>query len=384
MKILFVINNAYTKGNGLAASCRQTIQYLREAGEDVRLLSAPGSEGESPDYPLPEGRIPLFHTLIKQQGYAFAKCDIAMIRKAVHWADVVHLEEPFDLQIKVCKIAEEEKKPLTATYHLHPENFYSTVHLQNSLWFNSMTMLVWRNTVFNHCNIVQCPTENVKERLEKWHFKSELRVISNGIISQNTYAVSPIKKEEGIYLIITTGRFSVEKDQITLLKAMRYSRFASSIQLVLAGKGPTEKRLRKEAERLLREGILKREVVFGFYNLSELQAIYKQANLYIHCAKVEVEGMACMEAIQTGIVPIIAKGQITATSQFTFDHDSIFPAGNAKALAKQIDFWLSDDRRRRIEAERYLGIGVKYSINDSILQLRKMYQDAVHGGIINT
>lgn len=82
MKILFVINNAYTKGNGLAASCRRTIQYLREAGEDVRLLSAPGSEEESPDYPLPEGRIPFFHTLIKQQGYD------AMIRKAVRWADV--------------------------------------------------------------------------------------------------------------------------------------------------------------------------------------------------------------------------------------------------------------------------------------------------------
>lgn len=375
MKILFVINNAYTKGNGLAASCRRTIQYLREAGEDVRLLSARGPEGESPDYPLPEGRIPFFHTLIKQQGYAFAKCDVAMIRKAVRWADVVHLEEPFELQIKVCKIAEEEKKPLTATYHLHPENFYSTVHLQNSLWFNSMTMLVWRNTVFNHCNIVQCPTENVKERLEKWHFRSELRVISNGIISQNTYAVSPIKKEKGIYLIITTGRFSVEKDQITLLKAMRYSRFASSIQLVLAGRGPTEKRLRKEAEKLLREGVLKHEVVFGFYNLSELQAIYKQADLYIHCAKVEVEGMSCMEAIQTGLVPIIAKGPITATSQFALDEQNLYPAGNSKILAKVIDEWLADDEKRKKEAQRYIGAGEQYGIDKSIVKLRKMFHN---------
>lgn len=41
MKILFVINNFYIEGNGLAASARRTVKALRDAGHEVRILSGP-------------------------------------------------------------------------------------------------------------------------------------------------------------------------------------------------------------------------------------------------------------------------------------------------------------------------------------------------------
>lgn len=378
MKILYVMNNAYTKGNGLAGSCRRTVQYLRDAGEDVRILSAQGEDGEKPDYVLPADIIPVFSGIIRKQGYAFAKRDDDVIREAVRWADIIHLEEPFDLQIRTCKIAEVEKKPLTATYHLHPENLYSSVHLRKSLYFNATTMMVWMKTIFNRCRIVQCPTENVRQRLEKWNCKAELRVISNGMIPDDSESVpSPIQKPDGTFLIITTGRFSEEKDQMTLLKAMQYSSYADRIQLVFAGKGPTEKKLRKETEMLIETGIVKYMPIFGFYSFPELKAIYKQADLYIHCAILEVEGMSCMEAIQTGLVPIIAEGKLTATPQFALGTKSIFHAQDAKELARKIDYWLSDDSRRKAEAERYAGMGSKYDIRKSIEQLQQMYRDAI-------
>ena len=37
LKILFVINDLYTRGNGLAASARRMIALLRERGYDVRV-----------------------------------------------------------------------------------------------------------------------------------------------------------------------------------------------------------------------------------------------------------------------------------------------------------------------------------------------------------
>ena len=378
MKILYVMNNAYTKGNGLAASCRRTVQFLKDAGEEVRILSAQGEDGEKPDYVLPDDIIPIFSGVIKKQGYAFAKRDDDVIREAVRWADVVHLEEPFDLEIRTCKIAEEERKPLTATYHLHPENFYASVHLRKSIYLNSTTMTVWMNTIFNRCKIVQCPTENVRKRLEKWHCKAELRVISNGMLPDESERVhSPIQKSDGTFIVVTTGRYSEEKDQITLLKAMRYSKYADRIQLVFAGKGPTEQKLRKEAETLLKKGTVRYAPIFGFYSLPELKAIYRQADLYIHCAILEVEGMSCMEAVQTGLVPVIAEAKLTATPQFALSSESIFHAGNAKELAERIDYWLSDDNRRRAEAERYIGMGSEYDIRKSIVQLQQMYRDAI-------
>lgn len=102
LKILFVINDLYTRGNGLAASARRTIALLRERGHHVRVLSAPPRGGDEcgigfPDYPLPPLRVPIIASLIASQGYAFARVDRAQIKRALDWADVVHLEEPFFL-----------------------------------------------------------------------------------------------------------------------------------------------------------------------------------------------------------------------------------------------------------------------------------------------
>lgn len=188
---------------------------------------------------------------------------------------------------------------------------------------------------------------------------------------------SPVPREDGTFLIVSTGRYSVEKDQSTLLRAMRFTKYADRIRLVLAGQGPTEKRLRREAAKLLREGVLKKPVIFGFHSLPELLALYRQADLYVHCAKVEVEGMSCMEAVQTGLVPIIAEGKLTATAQFALHPDSLYPAGDAKALAQKIDFWLSDAERRQAEAARYPALSEDYSIDRSIAQLREMFRDAL-------
>ena len=48
MKILFVVNNFYASGNGLSASARRTVRYLREAGEEVRVLSGRNHEADTP------------------------------------------------------------------------------------------------------------------------------------------------------------------------------------------------------------------------------------------------------------------------------------------------------------------------------------------------
>ena len=377
MKILYVVNNAFSDGNGLSASCRHTVQYLKKAGEDVRILSGCGKDGEQPDYALSDEHIPVFDGLIRKQGYTFAEIDRETVAEAVRWADIVHLEEPFLLQAYVCVIARQEHTPLTATYHLHPENLFSSVHLRKSIFFNWNTMAIWRDAVYNHCRVIQCPTENVRRRLKRWHYRPELRVISNGMIPAVTETVpSPIKKEPDTFLLVLTGRYSYEKDQSTLLRAMRFSKYADRIQLVFAGRGPTESKLRRKAEALCRKGVINREPQFGCYNAAQLQAIYRQADLYIHCATIEVEGLSCMEAIQTGLVPVIAEGRLTATSQFALSTESRFPAKNARALARRIDYWLEDEERRRQEAERYCGLETKYSITDSVEALRRMYRDA--------
>ncbi|MBR5702745.1 MAG: hypothetical protein IKX45_00660, partial [Bacteroidales bacterium] len=115
MKILFVVNNYYASGNGLSASARRTVKYLREAGEDVRVLSGKNHESETPqpDYVLKDFHVPVFDPLIQSHGYKFAKTDIKVIMEAVKWADVVHLEEPFVIEMATARIAAMLKVPCT-------------------------------------------------------------------------------------------------------------------------------------------------------------------------------------------------------------------------------------------------------------------------------
>ncbi len=384
MKILFVINNFHMQGNGMAASARRTVNYLREMGHEVRVLAGPNKHAAQPqpEYCLKEFRFPVFQPIIEAQGFSYASSDPKIMEEAIRWADVVHLEEAFVLEIKAIKIAQKLGKPLTATYHLHPEN------ITNSLgplcyWkgLNRTLLRLARDLVFNHCACVQCPTENVMDRLRRYHFKSEMALISNGLIPDA--CIRPQEMPEGYedanrpLKVVYIGRLSKEKDQSTLLEAMRFSSHAHRIQLIFAGIGPDEKRIKRMAQKLYRKGIVGYEPQFVFLDRDGLRKLSAEADLCAHCATIEVEGLSIMEAMQQAVVPVIAVGPYSGTSQFALDSRSRFPEKNPEALAQRIDYWLNHPRERWEMGHRYARHIAQYDINNSVRQLIAMFQAAI-------
>lgn len=407
LKLLFVINNLYTRGNGLSASARRTVTLLRERGHDVRVLSSGSAEQAqacdftAPEFALPARRFPLADAIISAQGYAFAKPKRKVIKQAVDWADVVHLEEPFGLQARTAHAAKHAGKPVLATYHIHPENITATIHL-DGLWpLNALLLTSWRRRIYALAQVVQCPSDSVRQRLQRWGMGDKLVTISNGVGLAPSKPAAGTKTEycapggrqvetkqtpgkaqpegEQVYRLLVVGRFSREKDQATILKAMRHSRYASQIQLVFAGRGPTEKSLRRAASRLVRDGVLKHAPSFNFFDAAGLDTQAEQADLYIHAAFIEVEGLSCLEVLRHGVVPVIAHSPLTATSQFALDAHSRFKARDPKALARAIDYWLSDNDRRQTEAQKYLNIGAHYDINDCVSRLELVYRKLASG-----
>lgn len=402
LKLLFVINNLYTRGNGLSASARRTITLLRGRGHDVRVLSSGTTEQAqacnftAPEFTLPTRHFPLADAIISAQGYAFAKPKRKVIKQAVAWADVVHLEEPFGLQARTAHAAKRAGKPVLATYHIHPENITATIHLDGVWPLNALLLASWRRRIYALAQVVQCPSDSVHQRLQRWGLEDKLVTISNGVGLAPSKPAAGTKTEccapggrqvetkqtsgeaqpesEQIYRLLVVGRFSREKDQATILKAMRHSRYASQIQLVFAGRGPTEKSLRRAASRLVRDGVLKHAPSFDFFDAAGLDAQAEQADLYIHAAFIEVEGLSCLEVLRHGVVPVIAHSPLTATSQFALDAHSRFKARDPKALARAIDYWLSDNDRRQTEAQKYLNIGAHYDITDCVSRLELVYR----------
>ena len=375
MKILFILNNFYSTGNGLSASARRTVNALKEAGEEVRVLSGPNHTpgGPQPEYPLKDFYFPLFQPIINAHGYHFASTDTRMVEEAVRWADVVHMEEPFVLEIRTTRIARRLGKPITGTYHLHPENIFYSLGMGSWKFPNQLMLKIWRVWCFNKWKYVQCPTKNVKDRLEANGYKADLRVISNGLVPD---ACVRVPHENKPYLLICIGRLSGEKSPCTLLEAMRHCSHAQNIQLYFAGRGPEEKKVRRMARKLYAEGVLSHDPVFDFLDRDGLRNLAAKADLAIHCATVEVEGLSIMEAMQQGAVPIIAQGPITGTYQFALDERSRFRQKDALELAQKIDWWL--DHPAELEAARgsYVEEMKRYSIEYSVRELMKMFKDA--------
>lgn len=384
MKILFIVNNFYAMGNGLSASARRTVQVLKEMGHEVRILSGPNLQAAQPqpDYPLKQYKFPLVQPIITAQGYCFAASDPTMTEEAVKWADVVHLEEPFVVEDRAIPIIERLGKPLTGTFHLYPENVTCSLGpLRHWKGLNRKILRSWRDLTFNHCQYVQCPTENVLDRLRRYHFTSELRVISNGLIPDQCIRPetppADYKDPDRPLRIVYIGRLSIEKDQGTLIEAMRYSRYAKRIQLHFAGRGPQAKQARRRAQKLVDDGVVTYPPVFSFNTRDELREIAAAADLCVHCATIEVEGLSIMEAIQQGAVPVIAEGRYTGTSQFALDRRSIFPERNPEALAHRIDYWLDHPDERWEMGKKYVQAIRKYDIHRSAEQLVQMFQDAI-------
>lgn len=368
VKILIVINDYLNKSNGMCISTQRFVEEFRAAGHEVRI--ATNDRYGALDYPLGVVRIPVFSGIIEKEGFTFARADMRTIRKAVAWADVVHVEDPF----LVCRLAAREArragKPVTGTFHLYPENMTYAVHLGEIDPVNRGFLRSFVSGVYNRCLCVQCPTAQVRDRLAEVGATARLEVISNGIAQTFIDAgkkrleagkVSPDQQVgptdfPSVLRVLSVGRFAPEKNQATFLEAIAQARHGKQMHVTLAGKGPIEAELRKKAADL---GL---DVDFGFFEQDELRDLMCANDVYVHCADVEVEGMSCMEAFACGCVPVISDASLSSTKVYALTGHNIFSHANAADLAAKLD-WLYENRsdlaalsRQYIEYAQELGV----------------------------
>jgi glycosyltransferase involved in cell wall biosynthesis len=117
--------------------------------------------------------------------------------------------------------------------------------------------------------------------------------------------------------------------------------------------------------------------VVGFYNRDELRHLAAKADLAVHCAYVEVEGMSITEALQQAVVPVIATARYSGTDTYALDDRSRFPEGDAKALAEKMDYWFDHPQKRWATGFRYAESIKKYDINKCARVLIEMFKNAV-------
>ena len=385
MRILFVVNSYYSQGNGLDESARRTVQALREAGQEVRVLSGKNFEdpdGPQPDYPMEKFYFPIMQPMLDSFGYAYADWHGSVVEEAVRWADVIHLEETFFLHHAVMNWAKKLGKPLTGTYHVHPENIiFNLFGHRVGFLICQILYRYWCRVFYDNYKYLQCPTDNVRDRLIRHRVKAKCFTLSNGVIPDKCIRPKTPPKdyfdENRPLDLIYIGRTAIEKDQPTLYKAIRMSKYAKRIRLHIAGRGPKLDEYTRMANKLYEDGVVGYKPTVGFYNREELRQLAAKADLAVHCAYVEVEGMSITEAMQQAVVPVIATARYSGTDTYALDSCSKFPAKDAKALAQRIDYWFDHPQERWEMGFKYAQSMEQYKISDCAKKLIEMFQKAI-------
>ena len=124
---------------------------------------------------------------------------------------------------------------------------------------------------------------------------------------------------EGFFNVLMVGRYGRGEAAGRADRRLRQVPPCPGAQVILAGKGPLEKKYRRLAEKL------PNPIVMDFYQPERLLELLHMADLYVHTSDAEIEAMSCMEAFACGLVPVIADSPRSATPQFALDGRSLFP-----------------------------------------------------------
>lgn len=371
MTIVYIIDSYGRFSNGTTVTAKRSKEYLEKLGHTIRVVSIDDSK-EQGFYQLEERNVPIVSYFAKKQHMHFAKPDREILTEAFKDADIIHLFLPFKSSLKAIKLGKELNIPVTAAFHMQPEHI--TYNMGLGRFGTPIAWLIYKYLKFklyNKVTRVHCPSEFIKNKLVKNNYKNIFHVISNGI--QDDFYTHPERElNPEQYNILSIGRYSKEKRQETLLKAVSKSKYKDKIKITLAGSGPKEKSLKRLAKKL------KLNVEFVFLNREDLIEKIKESHLYIHPAEAEIEGISALEAIASGLVPIVAVSKNSATKQFTITEESLFKVRNHRELKDKIEYFIENPKRRVELEEEYRNYMKRYHIDYSMKMLEQMFKEATN------
>ncbi len=376
MIITIVCDVLGAANNGTTLAAMNLIDSMRKKGHTVRIVcSDKAHEGEKNFYIVPTYSFGnMLNDYIAKNGVALAKPDENIIREAVIGADVVHIMLPFALGSAAARQAAEMDIPVTAGFHCQAENFTNHIFMMNVGLANKIAYSVFYKNLYRYCFAVHYPTQFICDVFESEVGPTNHYIISNGVGSEFVYR--PVnEKNDGTFKILFTGRLSKEKSHKVLIDAVSRCKHADIIRCYFAGDGPQKERLMEYSKK-----VLKHQPIFGFYSHDELVKLINSCDLYVHPAEIEIEAIACLEAIACGLVPVISDSSRSATKAFALTDNNLFKCNDPDDLANKIDYWIEHPQEKRRCRDEYLGFSEKFSFESCMDKMERMFIDAKNSG----
>ena len=374
MKIAVICDVLGEENNGATHAAMNFIRSLQAKGHDVRIVCPDQNRiGQEGYFVCPTMSFGPFNNYVKKVGVTIAKGDENVLKEAIKDVDIIHLHLPFPMSNKTIKLAKEKNIPLTASFHMQAENFTSYLKMQKIKPLNTFVYKFIYKHTYKHVDAVHYPTEFIKNTFESRIKKqTNAYVISNGVNAQCQRKQTEKPEElKDKFVILTTGRYCNEKAQDVLIKAMKYSKYKDKIQLILAGQGTKRKQFEKLAKKV---GV---SPIMQFFSRNGIVDAINYCDLYVHPARIELEGIACLEAIYCGKPTIVSDSKKSATRHFSVDDEKcVFKNNDPKDLARKIDYLIENEEARKEIGEKYFNSSNKFE--------QSLCMDAMENMLIET
>lgn len=337
--------------NGTTIAALHLIDALKKAGHDVRIV-CPDNDKKGKDnfYIVGTYWVGPFQSIVDKNGVSLAKPDRKTLDEAISGSDEIHIMMPFAVGRKALKIAKEKGIPVSAGFHVQAENV--TAHFFNLMNSHLVNKWVYQNfwkEFYKDVDAIHYPTQFIRDTFEKAiHHKTPGYVVSNGV--SNEFHHIDVERDpelKGKFVILMSGRYSKEKKQTLLIKAVARSKHKDDIQIIFAGSGPRENEMRRCAEKY------NIHPIYRFFKREELIKALNMSDLYVHTSEIEIEAISCLEAISCGLVPLINNSPRSATKSFALNKSCLFKLNDVNDLSRKIDYWFEHPKEKEELAKKY-------------------------------
>lgn len=219
-------------------------------------------------------------------------------------------------------------------------------------------------------------SQQAQENLIKWlkpkpKDMGKFIVIQNGINIEKFMEAKAYSKDEinskftqDTKLICMVGRFSEQKDQATLIKAMK--ELPSNVHLLLIGEGPLKEKNQSLAKEI---GVEDKVHFLGFRN--DIPRILKAVDIVVLSSHWEGLPLAAVEGMAAG-KPVIAS-DVPGLKEVVRDAGLLFEENNSKELCEKIKILLTDSEKYENVRKKCIKKAHEYAIDEMVNKYLNTY-----------
>lgn len=286
-------------------------------------------------------------------------------------ADVVHSQSHIVIGRALTRIANQRGIPVVATNHIMADNILDFTLLPKFL-YDVFLKVAWADAArtFAMSRAVTTPTRKAKEFLEATIDITGVVPISCGIDKRNytpDLTARPVRKR-----VLFVGRLTTEKHVEVTLGAIAKLVPELDVQFEIVGGGDQRKNLEQATQRL---GLTDRVTFRGRVSEEDLRAAYTRADVFVISSVAELQSIATMEAMASGL-PVIAANAV-ALPHLVHDGENgyLFEPGDVDELAEKIRTVLTADQAEYSRMQQASLDGVEiHDIDRTLDTFEKLYR----------